>query len=694
MGWFLGRTDDGGRKGLNRGSAYLLRIVSSVESTLVSAVGDIRWTGWFGRLSLLAVLVFIAPLALHSLSNLGLQGYADDLLAETRKRIVPRLEDATGRELGVMPRRYFGQRGIVHEAVPRSFARMYWACEDERANSYFAQAGVDPVAILSSVAQTLLTGQLRGASGVYMQAARTMRSSAAGNWSAKLRQILDAVALAPRLTTREALELMVANHDFLDRVPGRHSGLGFASRTLFGQAPASLFPEEAAILVAAVRRPFRFGDQARWDNLRKRARHCLRKSGYDAPLVMRRLSNLGAPEVGAARRNSPVRIAGAGTAAVLSDASFEALLSGHGNDTQLLFNLSGKRQKACDLSVRRAQKRGALARFKFAEPWHDVGGAELLIAVRDETGLQCLLSYGTQAGRFHGAAPAWSGGGFDSAQDPFPLASTAKIIGLLHLSDRANLRERWCPEVAFAKDGKPLKAGKDLGVSDCDRAQDRYLAVQEAMAISHNLAFNWRLRRSDQADLAGLIDRLGFSTPDDINPAYAVSFGQVHASPAQLLALMDAVAECVQGKPGGWMPASLLAVDDASATTALQRQVRAVVREICDSDSARLFLRRTLEAPVLGKKGTARATVFKPGRMALDFSLRKTGTHDLENGQTKVVWLTGSVVRGAKRYSFVARLGSGRGGGSLGRRNLYGANLTAVADAALCAVSGFECRPK
>ena len=679
---------------MNRAPAYLLRIVSGVEATLVGAIGDLRWKGWFGRLTLLALLVIAAPPAVQGLSRLGLQGYAEDLLTETRKRIAPRLEDAAGRELGVMPRRYFGQRGIVHEAVPGHFARMYWACEDERANSYFAQAGVDPVAIVSSMAQTLLTGQLRGASGVYMQAARTMRSSAAGDWSAKLRQILDAVALAPRLSTREALELMVANHDFLDQVPGRHAGLGFASRTLFGQAPAGLFPEEAAILVAAVRRPFRFGDQARWDNLRGRAAHCLRKSGFDAPVVMRRLRNLAAPDLRNARRNSPVRLAGPGTAAVLSDANFEALLAGRGNESRLPLTLSGRRQRLCDLNVRRAQKRGRLARFRFGEPWQEAKGAELLIAVRDETGLQCLLSYGTQAGRFHGAPPAWTGDAFDSAQDPFPLASTAKIIGLLHLSGRAKLNEKWCPEAAFAKDGKPLKAGRDPGVKDCRSNRNRYLGVQEAMAISHNLAFNWRLRRSDQADLAALIARLGFTIPEDISPAYAVSFGQVHASPAQLLELMDAVAECIQHKSGVWTPAALLGASQDSDVVALQARVRSVVREICASAPARNFLRRTLEAPVLGAKGTARATRFKPASLPIDLSLRKTGTHDLENGRTKVVWLTGSVLRGGKRYSFVARLGSGRGGGSLGARNVYGADLTAVADAALCAVTELNCGPK
>lgn len=687
---------------MNRASAYLLRIVSGVEATLVGAIGDLRWTGWFGRLALLAILVIAAPPAIQGLSRLGLQSYAQDLLSQNRSRVAPRLEDAAGREIGVMPRRYFGQRGIVQEAVPTHFARMYWACEDERANSYFAQAGVDPIAIVSSMAQTLLTGQLRGASGVYMQAARTMRSSAAGDWSAKLRQILDAVAMAPRLSTREALELMVANHDFLDRVPGRHAGLGFAARTLFGQSPAALFPEEAAILVAAVRRPFRFGDRARWDNLRGRAAHCLRKSGFDAPVVMRRLRNMTPPDLSRARRDSPVRLVGPGAAAVLADTSFEAMLTDRGNENSLALSLTGRRQRLCDLAVRRTQKRGRLARFKFAEPWQERDGAELLIAVRDETGLQCLLSYGTQAGRFHGAPLAWSDaksaaeprGGFDPAQDPFPLASTAKIIGLLHLSDRAKLDERWCPEAAFAKDGKPLKAGRDPGVRDCRGNAHRYLGVQEAMAISHNLAFNWRLRRSDQEDLAGLIARLGFTTPDDIQPAYAVAFGQVHASPAQLLELMDAVAECIQGDDGPWVPATLLEAPGVSAAAAPQTKVRKVVREVCASPSARRFLRRSLEAPIFGEKGTARATRFKPGVMPISLSLRKTGTHDLENGRTKVVWLTGSVVRGTKRYSFVARLGSGRGGGSLGPVNYYGADLTATADAALCAVIQLNCGPK
>lgn len=687
---------------MNRASAYLLRILSGVEATLVGAIGDLRWTGWFGRLALLALLVVAAPPAVQGLSRLGLQGYAEDLLSQTQKRVAPRLEDAAGRELGVMPRRYFGQRGIVREAVPSHFARMYWACEDERANSYFAQAGVDPVAIVSSMAQTLLTGQLRGASGVYMQAARTMRSSAAGDWSAKLRQILDAVAMAPRLSTREALELMVANHDFLDQVPGRHAGLGFASRALFGQAPAALFPEEAAILVAAVRRPFRFGDQARWDNLRGRAAFCLKKSGFDAPLVMRRLRNLAAPELRNARRNSPVRMTGAGTAAALADISFEALLAGQGNESRLPLSFSGRRQRQCDLAVRRTKKRGRLARFNFAEPWQEREGVELLLAVRDETGLQCLLSYGTEAGRFHGAPLAWPGAGadgetnsgFDPALDPFPLASTAKIIGLLHLSNQAKLTERWCPEAAFAKDGRSLKAGRDPGVRDCRGNGQRYLGVQEAMAISHNLAFNWRLRRSDQEDLANLITRLGFTIPDDIPPSYAVSFGQVHASPAQLLELIDAVTECIQGDFGPWTAATLLDDGGKTSVAALQAQVRVVVRDICASPNARRFLRRSLEAPVFGETGTARATRFKPGKMPISLSLRKTGTHDLENGRTKVVWLTGSVVRGSKRYSFVARLGSGRGGGSLGTRNFYGADLTAVADAALCAVTQLRCGPK
>lgn len=679
---------------MKRGSAYLLRIVSGVEATLVGAVGDLRWNGWFGRLTLLALLVVAAPPVVQGLSRVALQDYAEDLLSQNRKRVAPRLEDAAGRDLGVMPRRYFGQRGIVQEAVPSHFARMYWACEDERANSYFAQAGVDPVAIVSSMAQTLLTGQLRGASGVYMQAARTMRSSAAGDWSAKLRQILDAVALAPRLSTREALELMVANHDFLDQVPGRHAGLGFAARTLFGQSPAALFPEEAAILVAAVRRPFRFGDRDRWDNLRRRAAHCLRKSGYDAPLVLRRLRNMGAPEIRTALRNSPVRIDGPGAAAVLSDASFEAQLVGQNNEPRLPLNLIGRRQRLCDLAVRRSQKRGRLARFNFTEPWQALEGVELLLAVRDETGLQCLVSYGTQAGRFHGAPPAWSEGAFDPAQDPFPLASTAKIVGLLHLSGSANLNETWCPEAAFAKDGKALRAGRDPGVRDCRGNRHRYLGVREAMAISHNLAFNWRLRRSDQNALAELIARLGFTIPADIPPAYAVSFGQVHASPAQLLELMDAVAECIQNDTGPWTPAMLLAGAGRTEVAAPQAQVRAVVREICASASARRFLRRSLEAPVFGEKGTARATRFKPEAMPISLSLRKTGTHDLENGRTKVVWLTGSVVRGAKRYSFIARLGSGRGGGSLGARQVYGADLTAVADAALCAVTQMNCGPK
>lgn len=151
---------------------------------------------------------------------------------------------------------------VSPEDVDPLYLSLLLAYEDRRFNDHH---GVDPLAILRAVAQSLANGRIvSGASTLTMQTARLLTETTTRTPVSKWRQIVLALALERHLDKRQILSLYLARAPF----GGNIEGVRAASHAWFGKEPARLTPAQAALLVALpqspeVRRPDRFPDAAR-----------------------------------------------------------------------------------------------------------------------------------------------------------------------------------------------------------------------------------------------------------------------------------------------------------------------------------------------------------------------------------------------------------------------------------------------
>ncbi|WP_244313837.1 penicillin-binding protein 1C [Stappia sediminis] len=147
--------------------------------------------------------------------------------------------------------------------VDSRYLAMLKAYEDRR---FDAHAGVDARALARAAVQAARNGGIvSGGSTLTMQVARLLKEKPTRTLTAKLEQIVDALALERTLTKDEILSL------YLLRAPygGNIEGVRAASLAWLGKEPARLTAAEAALLVALpqspeARRPDRHREAARF----------------------------------------------------------------------------------------------------------------------------------------------------------------------------------------------------------------------------------------------------------------------------------------------------------------------------------------------------------------------------------------------------------------------------------------------
>ncbi len=213
-----------------------------------------RWRAFF----LSVIVAFLAPLLALAITWLRLPPLD---LAQTAERSPIVL----GRN-GQLLRAFTMQDGrwrmptTVADVDPRYIA-MLLAFEDKRFRSHH---GVDPVALLRAVGQSLRHGRIvSGGSTLTMQVARLIEPRPERSASAKLRQMARAIELDRRFSKDEILSLYLSLAPF----GGNIEGIRAASYAYFGKDARRLSHAEAATLVALpqapeVRRPDRFADRA------------------------------------------------------------------------------------------------------------------------------------------------------------------------------------------------------------------------------------------------------------------------------------------------------------------------------------------------------------------------------------------------------------------------------------------------
>jgi penicillin-binding protein 1C len=131
---------------------------------------------------------------------------------------------------------------------PRFFDLLF-AYEDKRFRSHF---GVDPLALARAAYQLVVNGRIvSGGSTLTMQVARLVEPRPDRSLTAKLRQVVRAVALERVLSKDEILAL------YLGRAPygGNLEGVRAASLAYFAKEPRRLTLGEAALLVALPQSP-------------------------------------------------------------------------------------------------------------------------------------------------------------------------------------------------------------------------------------------------------------------------------------------------------------------------------------------------------------------------------------------------------------------------------------------------------
>ncbi|WP_171234745.1 penicillin-binding protein 1C [Ruegeria sp. HKCCA6837] len=134
-------------------------------------------------------------------------------------------------------------------AVDPNFTAMLVRYEDKR---FWTHAGVDPVAMLRAVGQSLWNGRtVSGGSTLTMQVARLIEDGSTGRWSGKIRQIRVALALEQRLNKRQILTLYLTHAPYGGNLEGIRAG----TRAWFGKDATRLTAAQAALLIALPQSP-------------------------------------------------------------------------------------------------------------------------------------------------------------------------------------------------------------------------------------------------------------------------------------------------------------------------------------------------------------------------------------------------------------------------------------------------------
>ncbi|NOD94375.1 penicillin-binding protein 1C [Ruegeria sp. HKCCD4884] len=195
------------------------------------------------------LFVLAGALYLTALARDGLHRWVDatvlsPVLAETSVE----MRDRNGDLLRAFPVED-GIWRLKPDAVDPNFTAMLVRYEDKR---FWTHAGVDPVAMLRAVGQSLWNGRtVSGGSTLTMQVARLIEDGSTGRWSGKIRQIRVALALEQRLNKRQILTLYLTHAPYGGNLEGIRAG----TRAWFGKDATRLTAAQAALLIALPQSP-------------------------------------------------------------------------------------------------------------------------------------------------------------------------------------------------------------------------------------------------------------------------------------------------------------------------------------------------------------------------------------------------------------------------------------------------------
>lgn len=190
-----------------------------------------------------------------------------------------------------------------------------------------------------------------------------------------------------------------------------------------------------------------------------------------------------------------------------------------------------------------------------------------------------------------------------SYRRPWQMGSLAKMVVLL-----AAVRQGMgsdtpvCPRAAQA-DGRVLRreTRPHLGVRTCTPAN--HITLAEATATSDNLAFYELAKRLGEPALLQAMQALGMDAqPGSGSLAYALAFGTALATPAQLLAMGQALFSVAYGVPARAAAPQLLQLQPPQPAVAWAAAA-AMLADPGKSDA----LRGLLQAPVVHPRGTLSA---------------------------------------------------------------------------------------
>lgn len=236
------------------------------------------------------------------------------------------------------------------------------------------------------------------------------------------------------------------------------------------------------------------------------------------------------------------------------------------------------------------------------------------------------------------------------------IGSVAKILAALLLAHEGDTPDqRYCRQYFSGR----LDSDGTTGFENCD-SPGAMINAAEAIARSSNLAILWRLRQIPRDKLSQLAGDFKFKLPTDIDPAYAIAFGLVQASPQQVHNLMHSVGRVVLDRgaagPRIHVVHRLDLSDDFAAPSVAASSLMTALPNYLASESSRVYVREVLSAVLLHARGTMHfLRAYTPPGSEGEFSahIGKTGTPVGEGNKVSDKLVTGSLVKDGKYYSYL-----------------------------------------
>lgn len=654
-------------------------------------------------------------------------------LAFDRRTQAVEIVDARERWVGVVPAAmepaadlgaaWPQHRAVAIEVVPQGWLDILVALEDRHARSWQSWCGIDAVAIGRAVALGLIGRSGRGGSSLAMQLVRSMRHLAPGDdaslparLSRKVLELRHGAMLSCTLggVGDQRFQRLLARHLPLvqgtpdSRMGGVLYGLGMAARVLFGKSAEDLDLAEQAVLAAAVRRHILLapdGDtsgiarsRARWEEVTARAGLGLRLAyGGKSPQVIAALDRLAAlplphpelsadivwateadaaerfrlaanPEYRAAALIKGEMVTALGEMWLRFGEDYRGRVVGLSLTLDVAENLVFKRRLERTLAVTEARLGDRLALPLLAR-----GDPDRIALV--------VLMEADAAGRIHrhylnAGEPVSLGLGWRRAGTGLMalvpterhVGSVAKAALAVLLGTQDGTDARYCN--ARSADGRIHNWDGDAGVLGCDDA-GAWHTVSDVFGRSLNLPLLWRLRSVPDMDLVELARRVGLRLDSGAPPATAMVLGMASTDPMRLLALMQAIASGVKGRPAIAVQPRIVAGyrlrDDDGRVHAIdvaEGTMTDLQRYFATAGTAR-FVRHVLGAPL--KPGGTMSALANKEADKIGLHLAKTGTTTVDAG-IRDKWTIGVREIDGHLRSYVLLIGAADPATPLGQR--------------------------